>query len=74
MKKWKKKKMEYLHRREGDLVKVEIRDETRRMIYRNKFNINDKVAIINFLQVLESYSKFNIAELIREKLRVGEWW
>ncbi len=76
MKKWKKKKMEYAHSREGDTVKVEIKDSTRRTIYRTKFNIRDRKAIIAFLQVLENYSSFSITSLVKEKLKMDEigWW
>jgi len=72
MKKWKARKMEFTNRSRGDLIKVEIRDETRRLIYRSKFNIRDKNAIISILQVLEKYSGFSLLALIREKLK-NEW-
>jgi len=74
MKDWKKNKMEYSHRKEGDVVNVEIRDQTRRVLYRNKFNIKDKNAIISFLQVLEKYSNFSIIDLIKKKMEIGNWW
>jgi len=74
MKDWKKNKMEYSHRKEGDVVNVEIRDQTRRVLYRNKFNIKDKNAIISFLQVLEKYSNFSIIDLIKKKMEIGDWW
>jgi len=66
--------MEYSHRKEGDVVNVEIRDQTRRVLYRNKFNIKDKNAIISFLQVLEKYSNFSIIDLIKKKMEIGDWW
>jgi len=74
MKDWKKNKMEYSHRKEGDIVDVQIRDQTRRVLYRNKFNIKDKNAIISFLQVLEKYSNFSIIDLIQQKIKLGDWW
>ena len=74
MKQWKKDKMQYLHRKQGDIVVVEIKDSTRRIIYRTKFNIKDKNAILAFLQILENYSGFSIIELIKQKLNIGEWW
>ena len=74
MKDWKKNKMEYNYRRDGDVVSVEIKDPTRRILYRNKFNIKDKNAIVAFLQVLEKYSNFSVVELIRKKMEIGEWW
>jgi len=61
--------MEYKQQRQGDTVKVEIKDFTRRLIYRNKFNIRDKNALINLLQVLETYSDFTIIELIKMKMK-----
>jgi len=61
--------MEYKQQRQGDTVKVEIKDFTRRLIYRNKFNIRDKNALINLLQVLETYSNFTIIELIKMKMK-----
>ena len=70
----KKKKGVYLQSKKGDLVKVEIRDETYRIIYRNKFNIKDKNAIYNHLKAMEQFSGFSIQQIIREKLKVGEWW
>ena len=74
MKDWKKNKMEYSHRKEGDIVDVKIVDMTRRVLYRNKFNIKDKNAIISFLQVLEKYSNFSIIDLIQKKMKMGDWW
>lgn len=74
MKKFKKRKLEYSHQRWGDTVKVEIKDQTRHVLYSNKFNINDKNAILSFLQVLENYSGFSVLEIINEKLKLGEWF
>ena len=72
--KFKKRKLQYSHTRWGDSIKVEMRDQNRNIIYKNKFNITDKKAILAFLGVLETYSGFTIAELLNEKLKVGEWW
>ena len=74
MNKFKKKKLEYSHTRWGDIVKVEIRDKNRTIMYRNKFNINDKKAILSFLEVLENYSGFSVTEIMSERLKLGEWW
>lgn len=68
------RKLQYQHNRQGDIVKIEIKDFTRAVIYRNKFNIRDKNAMINFLKVLENYSEISMYDLIREKMGVGEWW
>lgn len=66
--------MEYSHKREGDLLKVEIRDSSRRVLYRDKFNIRNKKAILSLLTVLEKFSGFSIINLVKEKMDVGEWW
>ncbi len=70
----KEKKMEYLYRREGEIVEVKIKDQTRRVIYKTKFNIGDKNAILKFLGILEKYSGFSVYQLVQEKLKVGDWW
>jgi len=74
MKNFKKTKYQYSHRREGDLVKIEIRDSTRRIIDRTKFNIKDKNSFLSALIMLEKYSGFSIPEIIREKMKTDEWW
>ena len=68
------KKLTYTHSREGIIVKVEIKDETYRTIYKTKFNIRDKNAILNHLRVLEEMSGFNVVEIIKQKLKIGEWF
>lgn len=73
MGKKRKKEFVYKHFIKGDIIKIEIRDITYRIIYRNKFNINDRKAMIGFLGILENYSGFSIAELLKEKLKIGEW-
>jgi len=62
-----------MHYREGDFVRVEIRDHSFRIIYKNKFNIQDKKAILNLLGVLEKFSGFSINEIIKMKLDT-EWF
>lgn len=64
----------YLHHREGDFVKVEIRDGSYRIIYKAKFHIRDKNKILELLRMLEKFAGFSIYQLIRDKLKVGEWW
>jgi len=63
----------YKHRQKGVIIKAEIRDETYRIIYRTKFNITDKEALLTHLQALESFSPFSIIQLLKEKLRIGDW-
>lgn len=67
-------KFEYSHNRTGNLVKVEIRDETYRIIYRNQFNICDKNAIYDLLKTLEKFSGCSIYQIIQSKIEKGEWW
>ena len=67
-------KMRYSHYLTGSIVKVEIRDETRRIIYRAKFDIKNKEALLNVIKTLESYSGFYIIDLIYEKMKGGTWW
>jgi len=62
-----------MHHREGDFVKIEIRDCYYKIIYKNKFNIQDKNAILNLLSVLEKFSGFSVQELIKKKLET-EWF
>jgi hypothetical protein len=69
-----KKEYEYKHHRHGDTIKVEIRDQTYRVIYRTKFDVGNKIALIQFLEAIEKFSGFSIAELVREKLKIGEWF
>ena len=66
--------MQYSHSRTGDTVKIEIKDFTRRTIYKCKFNITDKNAIIYLIKAIEKYSGFSVLDIIEEKLKVGEWW
>jgi len=69
----KEKNLKYIHTRRGEFVKVEIRDETYNIVYRNKFEIKNKNAIISLLSILETYSGFAIRDLIREKLK-EDWF
>jgi len=66
------KEREYRHNRVGDIMKVEIRDQTYRIIYRTKFNIHDKSSIIKLLEVLEKFSGFSIVEIIKDRLKMDE--
>ena len=63
----------YSHIKEGDTVEVKIRDQNYRILYKNRFNIGDRRAIMKLLGVLEKFSGFSITEIIREKLKLGEW-
>lgn len=68
------KRTEYSHRQEGDILKVRIEDFSRRTIYKNKINIRDKNAILNFLCILEKFSGLSINQILKEKLKIDEWW
>lgn len=70
----KKEGVNYMHYRVGDIVKVEIRDETYRIIYKKKFNMNSKKDVLEFLSIVEKFGKFSVIELIREKAKIGEWF
>ena len=60
--------------RNGDMIKIEIRDSTYRVIYRGQFNIRDKNSILSLLAMLEKFSGLSIVELIKLKLDLREWW
>lgn len=62
----KKKKYSYKHFQSGHTLKVEIRDETRRLEYRNKINLNDSKAKEEFLIVLQKYG-FSIYDIIKDQ-------
>ena len=62
----------YMHYRKGDIIKIEIRDETYRILYKKKFNIMDKNAILSLLRTLEEFSGFSIIEIIKEKMKIRE--
>jgi len=68
-----KKGINYMHYRVGDIIKVEIRDSTYRVIYKRRFRLNDKKAIIQLLEILEKFGNFSIAELMKERLGIGKW-
>lgn len=75
MSKFKKKKLQYSHTRWGDTLKVEIRDQNRTLLYKNKLNIHDKKSILSLLDILEKYGNFNIIEIIEAKTELGRgWW
>lgn len=64
------KGISYKHVRRGNTLKVEIRDDTRRLEYRNKINLQDKNAVIEFLLVLEKYTSLSIYEVIKGSLPI----
>ena len=51
-----------------------VRDETYRKLYKNKFNMSDKNSMITHLRVLEQYSKFSLYQLIKDLLKINDWW
>jgi len=67
-------KYKYSHCKEGELIKVEIKDSTYKLVYRNTFNCKDKNSIFNLLKTLEKFTGFSIYNLIQEKLKADEWW
>lgn len=56
---------EYEHTINGDVMKIEIRDFTRRIVYRNKINLNDKKSVQGLLVMLEKYCPFSVYDLIK---------
>jgi len=68
------KKYSYNHNKEGEVIKVELRDAYYKVIYKNKFKITDKQAIINLLGILEKYSGLSVTGLIKQKINAGEWF
>jgi len=58
--------------RSGDIIKIEIRDQTYKIIYRTKFNIRDKNSWINFFGSLEKFG-FSVMEIIKEKIMKDRW-
>jgi len=63
-------------RRSGEFVKVEIRDETYRIVHKTKFSCGDKEAILNLIKTLEKYGDFSIVGYIKNKIKLGkgDWW
>jgi len=65
-------KIRYNSRENGDIVLMEIRDSSQRILYRNKFRTTDEDGIYNFLKTFEKFSNISIANLINKKLG-GDW-
>ncbi len=72
-KKRKKYNLKYLPSRRGDICKIEIRDQTYRILYKKKFNISDKQALVSALSAIEAFSGFSIQQVIRENLKL-DWF
>jgi len=64
---------EYTSHRNGDVVKIEIRDQTYKVLYRKKFNGNDMNAWWEVIQVSEKFG-FSVVELIKQKLGIGDFF
>tara|TARA_R110000824_G_scaffold34907_1_gene110169 strand:- start:768 stop:992 length:225 start_codon:yes stop_codon:yes gene_type:complete len=67
MRKKKQREMKFSYNRRGDNVKVEIRDETYRLLYRSKFNIVDENAIYDLMKAIEGMGGISINNLIKRK-------
>jgi len=67
MRKKKQREMKFSYNRRGDNVKVEIRDETYRLLYRSKFNIVDENAIYDLMKAIEGMGGVSINNLIKRK-------
>jgi len=67
MRKKKQREMKFSYNRRGDNVKVEIRDETYRLLYRSKFNIVDENAIYDLMKAIEGMGGVSINQIIKRK-------
>lgn len=63
----------YVHSRSGDIIKIEIRDSTYRVLYNIKFNIQDKKTWVNVIDVIEKFG-FSVADAIKLKHELGKWF
>ena len=59
----------------GITGRVELRDETYRKFYQNKFSLNDEEAIYNVLKTLDGLTKTPVLEIIKKwnKLDSNFW-
>jgi hypothetical protein len=64
----------YKHSRNGEMIKIEIRDATYRLLHRATFNIADKNGILNMIGIIEKYTQFSIASLLKLKASGSGWW
>jgi|TARA_R100000687_G_C6385273_1_gene134620 hypothetical protein len=71
MRKKKEREMKFSYNRRGDNVKVEIRDETYRLLYRSKFNIADENAIYDLMKAIEGMGGVSINQIIKRKNKEG---
>lgn len=53
--------------RKGTLGKLEIKDETYRLLHRSKYNLTNKKDLKKLLMVLEKYSGFTIMQIIKSE-------
>lgn len=58
----------------NDIVCVEIKDGSRRVLYKNKFIVSDKRAMLAFLTIIEKFGGYSIYQLIKDKVRIGDWF
>ncbi len=65
-------KPSYNPQKKGDVIKIEIKDGSQRLLYKNKFSLNDENAIYNFLKVIEKFTNVSINTIINNKLGT-EW-
>jgi len=73
-KKDKRHDFKYTHYKEGELIHLKIYDSTSQIVYKRSFRTDDKEAIYNLLTVLEKFCDFSVYDLIRQKLKIGEWF
>jgi len=66
--------MEYAHTRRGDVLEVKLVDQTRKIVYRVKVNINDKKAVANVFNTLESYGLDLLEVLAIARSKQDNWF
>ena len=64
----------YRHQVNGDIMKVEIRDFTFRILYKKRVNLRDINSIYQFLKVLEKFGDFSIAKIIKDRYKLDHWF
>jgi len=52
---------------DGDTLKLEIRDNTYRIMYRGTYKLNSKKDLYNLLTVLEKFTPYTINQIINWK-------
>ena len=62
------------HHRKGDLMSIEIRDQTNAVIFSHRLNLRSREDVKSFLAVIEKFSGFSIYQIIKESLGKQEFF